>query len=77
MPSLPLCARTSGTSRDGDGYSPAPVVAGANVTVTNTATNVARQVQTNGTGNYTAPFLVPGMYTSAPRHSSFSGGDAH
>src|SRR5438128_2473298 len=38
------------------------VVANATVTVVNTATNSARAVQTNATGNYNAPFLVPGVY---------------
>ena len=60
---LPLFAQNfgdiTGTVTDPSGA----VVAGANITVTNAATNVARQVQTNATGNYTAPFLVPGNYT--------------
>ena len=40
------------------------VVAGASVTVTNNATNAARAVQTNATGNYTVPFLMPGVYAT-------------
>jgi hypothetical protein len=38
------------------------VVPGASVTVTNTATNQRRQVQSNESGNFTVPFLVPGVY---------------
>ena len=53
---LPATAQTfgevTGTVTDTSGA----VVVGADVTVTNTATNQARQVQTNGAGNYTVPF---------------------
>ena len=38
------------------------VIAGAKVTITNTATNVARETETNESGNYTVPFLSPGVY---------------
>lgn len=38
------------------------VIVGANVTVTNRATNTARTVQANTSGNYTLPFLPPGLY---------------
>jgi hypothetical protein len=38
------------------------VIAGANVTVTNTANNQIRQSVTNETGNYSVPYLVPGDY---------------
>lgn len=38
------------------------VVAGATVAVTNTGTNQVRRVQANETGNFTVPFLVPGVY---------------
>ncbi|MCC6391932.1 MAG: carboxypeptidase regulatory-like domain-containing protein, partial [Bryobacterales bacterium] len=39
------------------------VVAAAAVVVTNTATGQVRRVETNETGNYTAPFLPPGVYS--------------
>ncbi len=39
------------------------VIAGAKVTVTNTATNVSRQLVTTSAGEYLAPNLVPGRYT--------------
>ncbi|MDE0104050.1 MAG: carboxypeptidase-like regulatory domain-containing protein [Bryobacterales bacterium] len=38
------------------------VIAGAKVTITSTATNVARETETNESGNYTVPFLSPGVY---------------
>jgi len=38
------------------------VIPGATVTVINTDTNVAHQYTTNGSGIYTAPFLLPGHY---------------
>jgi hypothetical protein len=47
------------------------VVAGAVVSVTNVSTNQARQVQTNQTGNYSVPFLVPGVYEIRTELSGF------
>ena len=38
-------------------------IVGAEVVITNLATNQVRQVTTNETGNYTVPFLVPGTYS--------------
>lgn len=38
-------------------------VPGAQVKVTNVATGVAVSITTNESGNYTVPFLVPGIYT--------------
>lgn len=49
----------AGTVQDPQG---APV-AGANVTITNAATNAARTTTTNGEGIYTFPALVPGTYS--------------
>ncbi len=61
--SLPASAQTfgeiTGTVTDTTGA----VIAGAKVTVTNEATNVARQVETNEVGAYDVPFLNPGVYT--------------
>lgn len=58
----PAAAQTfgeiSGTVADPSGA----VIAGAKVTITNTATNVARTVETNATGSYAVPFLNPGVY---------------
>ena len=39
------------------------VIPNASVTVTETATNVARQTTTNGSGAYVVPALNPGIYT--------------
>jgi len=47
------------------------VIAGATVTVTNTATNIARNVQTNASGNYTVPFLAPGLYDVRAEQAGF------
>ncbi len=48
----------TGTVTDSSGA----VVAGASLTVTNTATQQVRTVPTNDTGNYSVPYLVPGSY---------------
>ena len=47
----------SGTVRDKDGVLP-----GANVTITNTGTNVSQQLVTNGSGYFEAPLLIAGAY---------------
>jgi len=59
-----LAAQTSqgvilGTVTDASGA----VVTNAKVTITNTATNVSRVLETNGAGEYVAPALDPGTYT--------------
>ncbi len=61
--SLPLVAQTSqgrilGTVSDSSGA----VVSGAKVTVTNTATGIARVLTTTAAGEYNAPNLEPGPY---------------
>jgi Carboxypeptidase regulatory-like domain len=48
----------SGTVRDQSGAA----IPGANVTVTNVATNISRSVVTNDSGFYRAPALEPGSY---------------
>src|SRR5207247_48244 len=47
------------------------VVVGASVTVTNLSTNQIRRVETNRTGNYTVPFLVPGIYNVQAENAGF------
>jgi hypothetical protein len=47
------------------------VVVGASVSVTNVSTNQVRQAQTNQTGNYTVPFLAPGVYDVRTELSAF------
>src|SRR5450756_1963077 len=46
-------------------------VAGANVTVTNTQTNVAVSVQTTDSGAYTVPNLNPGSYSITIKSQGF------
>ena len=68
---LPLCAQNygeiNGTVTDPSGA----VISGATVTVTNTATNIARTAQTNAAGNYTLPFLAPGLYDVRAEQAGF------
>ncbi|HET6179973.1 MAG TPA: carboxypeptidase-like regulatory domain-containing protein [Candidatus Sulfotelmatobacter sp.] len=47
------------------------VVSGARITITNTATNVSRQLVTTSTGEYIAPNLEPGSYTVVAEASGF------
>ncbi len=47
-----------GTVTDASGAA----VANAKVQVTNTATNISKQITTNDSGNYTVPYLRPGTY---------------
>ena len=47
-----------GTVTDSSGA----VVADADVTITNLATNVAHSAKTTGSGDYTVPYLAPGVY---------------
>ena len=52
-------ARITGTVTDATGA----VIAGAQVTVKNTATSLTRELATNESGFYSAPNLLPGPYT--------------
>ena len=56
-----------GTVQDNTGAG----IPGANVTVTNTGTNVSSQTTTNESGNYTVPQLTPGNYTVTIEHTGF------
>lgn len=47
------------------------VIAGARITVTNQETQVASTWTANQTGEYTAPFLVPGTYQVSVEHPGF------
>jgi hypothetical protein len=60
--SLPVAAQTFGEITGSVTDSTGAIVAGATVTVMNTATRAERKVQTNEVGNYTVPFLNPGVY---------------
>lgn len=56
-----------GTIRDASGA----VVPNATVTVTDTGKNTSTSVKTNGDGEYTVPFLIPGNYSVAVESEGF------
>jgi hypothetical protein len=58
----------SGTVRDKDGVLP-----GANVTITNTGTNVSQQLVTNSSGYFEAPLLIAGAYEVSVELANFKG----
>ncbi|MBI1353470.1 MAG: TonB-dependent receptor plug domain-containing protein [Acidobacteria bacterium] len=62
MGALPLSSQTFGEITGSVTDSSGAVIAGAKVTVTNAGTNVTREVETNEAGNYSVPFLNPGVY---------------
>ena len=68
---LPLCAQNYGEINGSVTDPTGAVITGATVTVTNTATNIARTVQTNSSGNYTVPFLAPGLYDVQAEQTGF------
>ncbi len=47
------------------------IVAGVRITLTNTATNAVREVQTNESGLYSFPALPPGVYTLKAEKAGF------
>src|SRR5262245_56658338 len=47
------------------------VVAGVRVTLTNSATNAVRELQTNDSGLYAIPALPPGIYTLKVEKTGF------
>src|SRR5215813_6413082 len=57
----------TGTVMDASGSA----MVGAQVTITSTTTNQSRKVTTNEAGNYSAPFLVPGLYDVTVASSGF------
>src|SRR6266699_3628011 len=61
-------ATVSGTITDPSGAA----IAGAKVTITNTATGVARDVTADAAGFYQAPNLLPGPYEVTASASGFS-----
>jgi hypothetical protein len=59
---VPVWAQATGTI-DGTVYDKSgAVVPGAQITVTNVNTNLARRVHSDGAGKYTVPFLPVGVY---------------
>jgi hypothetical protein len=73
LAAVPLQAQTaasstvSGTVTDSTGA----VVAGAEVELTDAATNQARKVVTNSDGNYLFPSIAPGIYKVTAKRSGF------
>src|ERR1017187_8493765 len=57
----------TGTVSDQNGA----VVAGANITITNTNTRISAAVKTNAAGEYTAPYLEQGSYAVTVQASGF------
>jgi hypothetical protein len=66
-----LFAQTSGEITGTVSDTTGAVVAEAQVTVTNTATSQVRRVVTNATGNYSVPFLTPGVYQVRAEKTGF------
>ena len=62
LASLPAVAQTYGEITGAVTDPSGAVIAGAKVTITNTATNAIREVETNEAGNFNVPFLNPGTY---------------
>src|SRR5437867_5997114 len=67
----PLSAQNFGEITGAVSDSTGAVITGAAVTVMSTATNQVRRVTTNETGNYSVPFLVPGLYDVRVENSGF------
>src|SRR5450432_3071460 len=62
LPLAPLFAQNFGEITGAVMDPTGAVVAAAHVTIVNTATNQTRQTTTNDSGNYSAPYLAPGLY---------------
>lgn len=60
-------AQVQGAVTDSSGA----LIPGASVTVTNAATGITLKTQTNSDGQYTVPFLQPGVYNIVVEHSGF------
>src|SRR5574341_2085594 len=69
---IPLCAQTpSGEIIGVVTDQTEAIVAGVRITLTNTATNAVREVQTNESGLYSFPALPPGVYTLKAEKAGF------
>jgi len=67
----PLLAQNTGEITGTVADASGAVIAGAAVTITNTATSQTREVATNQAGNYSVPYLVPGTYDIRVETSGF------
>ena len=63
IPALPSSAQTFGQITGQVTDASGGILVGASVTVTNTQTNAAREAQTNTSGSYVFPNLLPGVYS--------------
>src|SRR6476660_9625730 len=68
---LPALAQNSAEITGSAADTSGAVIVGVTVTITNTATNQARKVITNAAGNYSAPYLVPGVYDVTAEGAGF------
>src|SRR2546425_4480707 len=69
----PACAQVSGATLTGTITDPSgAAIAGAKITITNTATGVTRDVTADSAGFYSAPNLLPGPYEVTAAASGFS-----
>ena len=60
---VPSSAQTFGQIAGAVTDASGAVLVGASVTVTNTQTNAVREAQTNSSGSYVFPNLLPGVYS--------------
>jgi hypothetical protein len=74
LPSLAQESRATLTGRVSDPNGAA--VPGATVSVTNQQTNITDTATTNGEGNYTVPFLMPGRYTVKVEKQGFKAAES-
>jgi hypothetical protein len=69
----PANAQVSGATLSGTITDPSgAIIAGAKVSITNTATGITRDVTTDSAGLYSAPNLLPGPYEFTVGASGFS-----
>ncbi len=68
---MPVAAQNSGEITGSVADPSGAVVANAAVIITNTATNQVRRAVTNDAGNYSLPYLVPGVYDARVESSGF------
>ncbi|MBM3765162.1 MAG: TonB-dependent receptor [Acidobacteria bacterium] len=66
-----IFAQTYGEITGNVNDSSGAAIAGAEVTITNLATNQIRQIKTSDSGVYTVPFLVPGRYKLEAKAQGF------
>ncbi|HLJ16158.1 MAG TPA: TonB-dependent receptor [Bryobacteraceae bacterium] len=71
LPALRVCAQDVGEITGSVTDATGAIINGAVITVTNTATNQARTAASNDTGNYSVPYLSPGIYDIRIEHPGF------